>query len=232
VARKAKRRGFTLIEVLVVMAIIGLLAAIVFPVLSRARTAGRKPDCLSNLRQLASASMMYASDADEHLFGPENAAGRTVYWGDILQPYLKSTAILHCPTEGLHLQFEDGILQPWSYQYALNDVLDDFDDPIGAAWAALSQAEEPARLILFVDGWPLEGDPGPGNGRNRHVVNWVYGERDRLRHEVDDGNPRHLGNFLMVTLDGHVTNRPRGRAADGTFRGGTLDIEWLLQPGE
>jgi hypothetical protein len=36
----------------------------------------------------------------------------------------------------------------------------------------------------------------------------------------------------MVTLDGHVTNRPRGRAADGTFRGGTLDIEWLLQPGE
>ena len=224
-AGKAKRRGFTLIEVLVVMAIIAVLAAIVFPVLNRAKAAGRKPECLSNLRQLASASMMYAADADEHMFGPD-------YWGDILQPYLKSTEVLHCPLEGLHLEFDDGVLQPWSYQYALNDVLDDFDAPIGAAWAALGQAQEPSRLILFVDGWPLEGDPGPGNGRDRHVVNWVFGERDRLRHDVDDGNPRHLGNFLIVTLDGHASSRPRPRAADGTFRGGTQDDEWLLEPGE
>ena len=44
------RRGFTLIELLVVIAIIAILAAILFPVFARAREAGRKAACMSNLR--------------------------------------------------------------------------------------------------------------------------------------------------------------------------------------
>jgi prepilin-type N-terminal cleavage/methylation domain-containing protein len=56
----AKRRGFTLIELLVVIAIIAILAAILFPVFSRAREQARKSNCLSNLKQMGTAMLMYA----------------------------------------------------------------------------------------------------------------------------------------------------------------------------
>ena len=59
---RARRLGFTLIELLVVIAIIGILAAMVFPVFARAREAARKATCLSHLKQLSLAMLMYADD--------------------------------------------------------------------------------------------------------------------------------------------------------------------------
>jgi prepilin-type N-terminal cleavage/methylation domain-containing protein len=59
------RRGFTLIELLVVIAIIAILAAILFPVFAKARDKGRQAACLSNLKQIGLATMMYADDYDE-----------------------------------------------------------------------------------------------------------------------------------------------------------------------
>ena len=63
--RAHSRRGFTLIELLVVIAIIAILAAILFPVFSRARAKARQAACLSNMKQIALASQMYATDYDE-----------------------------------------------------------------------------------------------------------------------------------------------------------------------
>ena len=60
-----KGNGFTLIELLVVIAIIAILAAILFPVFARARENARKANCLSNLKQLATAALAYAQDYDE-----------------------------------------------------------------------------------------------------------------------------------------------------------------------
>ncbi len=60
----SRRVGFTLIELLVVIAIIGILAAMVFPVFARAREAARRSVCLSNLKQLSLAMLMYADDND------------------------------------------------------------------------------------------------------------------------------------------------------------------------
>ena len=59
----APRRAFTLIEILVVIAIIGILSAILFPVLSRARENGRKTACLSNMKQLGLAFQQYSQDS-------------------------------------------------------------------------------------------------------------------------------------------------------------------------
>jgi len=60
-----RKPGFTLIELLVVIAIIAILAAILFPVFARARESARKTSCLSNMKQIGLASLMYAQDYDE-----------------------------------------------------------------------------------------------------------------------------------------------------------------------
>jgi len=56
------RRGFTLIELLVVIAIIGILTAMVFPVFAKAREKARQSVCMSNLKQLSLAILMYVDD--------------------------------------------------------------------------------------------------------------------------------------------------------------------------
>ena len=61
------RRAFTLIELLVVIAIIAILAAILFPVFAQAREKARGAACLSNMKQIGTATMMYAQDNDEYL---------------------------------------------------------------------------------------------------------------------------------------------------------------------
>jgi len=59
-----RRSGFTLIELLVVIAIMAILAAMLFPVFARARESARKIQCLSNVRNIATAVQMYLSDYD------------------------------------------------------------------------------------------------------------------------------------------------------------------------
>src|SRR5437588_2990917 len=84
IARRS--RGFTLIELLVVIAIIAILAAILFPVFAQAREAARKTSCLSNMKQVTLAALMYMQDYDETLNGPalrrcgQQATQYSNYW--------------------------------------------------------------------------------------------------------------------------------------------------------
>lgn len=123
------RRGFTLIELLVVIAIIAILAAILFPVFAQAREKARQTVCLSSLKQIGLAGMMYAQDYDEGLpawseyygqasYGSETANGGYTgdaspagYWQGKLAPYVKSgnpddanypdnAGMWHCPDSG------------------------------------------------------------------------------------------------------------------------------------
>jgi len=94
------RKGFTLIELLVVIAIIAILAAILFPVFARAREKARQASCMSNLKQLALAILMYAEDYDEML--PSNAIfppTGPIRWPALVMPYVKNAQIFTCPSD-------------------------------------------------------------------------------------------------------------------------------------
>src|SRR3954464_10321579 len=66
--RRPNSRAFTLIELLVVIAIIAILAAILFPVFAQAKEAAKKTSCLSNVKQVALSTVMYAGDNDDTMF--------------------------------------------------------------------------------------------------------------------------------------------------------------------
>ncbi len=72
-----RRAGFTLVEILVVIAIIGILAAILFPVFRNAREAGRRTACQSNMKQLGLAFQQYTKDSGDYYPFPGNYQG----WG-------------------------------------------------------------------------------------------------------------------------------------------------------
>jgi prepilin-type N-terminal cleavage/methylation domain-containing protein/prepilin-type processing-associated H-X9-DG protein len=107
-----KQKAFTLIELLVVIAIIAILAAILFPVFARAREAARKSSCQSNLKQLATAMLMYKQDYDETFASytwvtNRPNANRDPWWWKI-QPYVKNGQLLQCPSSANVASFEAG----------------------------------------------------------------------------------------------------------------------------
>ena len=94
------RHGFTLVELLVVVAIIAILASILFPVFSRARESARRATCQSNLKQIGLGIMQYAQDYDGSMPPSQlgnSSTGPLVSWPSTMFAYLKSAQVFVCP---------------------------------------------------------------------------------------------------------------------------------------
>jgi prepilin-type N-terminal cleavage/methylation domain-containing protein/prepilin-type processing-associated H-X9-DG protein len=151
------RKGFTLIELLVVIAIIAILAAILFPVFAQAREAARQTQCLSNMKQLGTATTMYVGDYDEvmpqtYYYVNGNGIGR-FHWSSMLQPYAKNDGIFKCPSDsdptpqGTSAGFPDSQVKAISYipNYAVMPAWD------GLPTATLAQIQYPSDVIAFAE---------------------------------------------------------------------------------
>ena len=110
-----RRQTFTLIELLVVIAIIAILAAILFPVFARAREQARKTACLSNLKQIGTALLMYCQDYDETLVPVAIGVcpGPTAFsWADLSYAYTKNEKLFDCPTATLRMKLNAALNPP------------------------------------------------------------------------------------------------------------------------
>lgn len=180
--RRKERSGFTLIELLVVIAIIAILAAILFPVFAQAREAARATSCRSNLKQYATATLMYVQDYDE-TYPPGvylNGACYNYYY-TIIDPYVKNKQITQCPSEPRALDTTyvgacgPGTLSPQYTSYFTNAAI---FTQVGAP-LALAALNYPADSIMMFDG---------------NIANT----------QAQIVQARHSGSFMASYADGHV----------------------------
>ena len=174
--------AFTLIELLVVIAIIAILAAILFPVFAKARAQARKASCISNMKQLATAQLMYVQDFDEKYshWQDNNMWGSTLQpltpggqhydamWMAQTLPYIKNTGVFGCPNDARDTDpVNGGNAAGWNYAFANGKYflcsygISEYLVGQGGKYSKIASITYPANTVLYTSaGGPLINDWG------------------------------------------------------------------------
>lgn len=208
------KRAFTIIELLVVVAIIAILAAILFPVFAQAKEAARKTVSLSNLKQIGTAWLMYNADHDDTLMRVRiPGSDRTYYWWGsfdgvvfrleegLLFPYTKNHGVAQDPSFPNRLRSALG-LTGYGYNYA---------------YLAPSTYEPPTweEVAVPVNGSQLEDTAGTISfGTAARMNNWSYSSPilegntylDPPSMDYPGFQGRHNGRGVLLWTDGHASS--------------------------
>lgn len=214
-----RHSAFTLIELLVVIAIISILAPLLMPALKSAREQAQSIKCVSNLRQLGFAAILYANDNEGLMIFGHN----TDPWNNILltRGYIKGRAVALCPShpprEGDSL-YNDiwsayGMRSPYSAMP--NNDLFYYEIVGGNQWNFLKYGDLPgyrvkaSDFIVFADSAWGPTDPSRYPGQ-------AFSFRDDT--VVNPGiHLRHHGNANCWFADGHVEAVSAKAGAAGRF---------------
>ena len=212
---RANKTGFTLIELLVVVSIIALLIAILMPALGAAREASRTAVCLSNTKQMALATVAYATENDMDLPTVGFSHGSAVHaeqgsWFFLLEPYVDGKLLYRCPSdesEAWNVADSNGRLRRVSY--ASSYMLTGFIAGKYESYNNLDRLPRPS-LTVFSGELAEESVSGFATADHVHPETWFAAPatldniiREQL--EVE----QHHGKSNFVYLDGHAETLTR-----------------------
>ena len=200
--------GFTLMELLVVISIMGLLAGILLPTLSMARQRALRAECISNLRQIGIALLLYAGDYN----GSYPIAGGYIKWGEKdpttgnygwmeqLYPYSNNKELYSCPANQAFPEY--------SYFLGARAAFVDRKPPDYAS-VSIKKIKYPTAFVLGGDTTKDSGDDGTHGGFNIDDC-----DKDDYSHNCvggKEGDPGwwtgwkvHMEGQDILFADGHV----------------------------
>ncbi|MDD2709296.1 MAG: prepilin-type N-terminal cleavage/methylation domain-containing protein [Verrucomicrobiae bacterium] len=176
-------RGFTLTELLVVMVIVSMLAAMLLPAVKAVREQGRSAACVNNLRQMGNAFFMYLQDNDETVMGRGDNA-HPPFWFNALKPCLNNnTNVFRCLSNPNH-QFNFSCL---SYGYNIYIQGNSADVTLFIRHSSISK---PAAKYFLMDS---DGDKS---------VDYLVSSA--LPPNIESVGTRHKNGANVLFFDGHV----------------------------
>ncbi len=227
-SERERRRtgGFTLVELLVVIAVIALLAAILFPVFASAREKARQASCASNMKQMGLAVTMYLQDFDECIpLAATATASSFLNWHHLVDPYVRNKQVWVCPSSSLPVQNIYGDLD---CQYGFNTLylnrgidLNDVYSLNNAPGVSIAAVAEPTRTVMMADTRGIDGKL-PDNHLSTYILPPSQPDADYW------GRPdnRHMEGAELEFLDGHIKwYRPGGYYVGQTPPDSWFDLE-------
>jgi prepilin-type processing-associated H-X9-DG protein len=168
VASPRRRAAFTLVELLVVMAVIIILASLLMPTVTSAMRSGSTSDCTNNLRQIHTGMMLYAQTFAQFIIPLGNYT--TMYphfdwWPIAMTPFLRDPRVYTC---GANRNAIIGYGQNYRVIGGVDEMLSLFRYP-----QALTLVRKPSQSFIFCDGGYVANPDDPPNQWQQGIDPWT-----------------------------------------------------------